>query len=189
MAAAHHIPQQPRYAFPPPPPAHSYSNERRLPSIKDLNIQYKSPANQDSTAGTPVESSSATQEHPRHPQSWSRPNSSANATPTMPSQHPHPQQQHTPPLSAGHEHSTPKVMDYTSKHDSGGYLTPGVPLSVQMAPNSGSMSTGPRSDDGTHPQQNPSKRARTASGSSISNPRHERPTHVSSLTVALLSCY
>jgi hypothetical protein len=179
MASAHHAAQQPRYSLPPPPNAH---NEFRLPSLKDLNFQYRPPLQQEASpapnsAGS-VEHNSASQEHsPRHGQPWGRSNPPSSVPSVMPTQqHPHPQQ--TPPLSAGHELSAPKV-EYTSKQDNGGYLTPGIPLSAQLTPVPGSVNIGPgtRGDD----PHSHSKRVRTSSGS-MTIPRDVRPSHVSSHT-------
>lgn len=183
MAAAHHAPQQPRYALPPPPP--NVYNDRRLPSIKDLNFHYTArppPHAQDpstaSNGSLTVEPSNTIQEHPpRHLQSWTRSSQSVSVSPAMSAQQ-HPQQQHTPPLSAGHESSAPRI-EYAPKHDSAGYLTPGMPLSVQVTPIAGSVTSGPgtRGDEAPHAQSQP-KRARTSS-TSVGVTREVRPTHVS----------
>lgn len=108
----------PRYTLPPP-------QDFRLPSLKDLNFQYRS------RPPAPVEDP---QDIPptRHVHQWAR------APPTT--------QQPSPPLSAGEQ--------YASKHDQGGYLTPGMPMSVQQQ------------QQPQQPQQPPrtaEKRARTTS--------------------------
>ncbi|KAH7868397.1 uncharacterized protein C8R40DRAFT_842459 [Lentinula edodes] len=87
-------------------------------------------------------------------------------------------QQHTPPLSAGHEPSSAKSSEYSPRHDNGGYLTPGMPLSAQMMPLPGSVSTGSviRSDDHSQMQN---KRSRPSSLTPIAAlPRDSRPPHV-----------
>ena len=169
MAAAHHAAprQQHQYSIPPPPPPASLMNDAlRLPSIKDLQFSFERPRTEGSqnSSGNGTQtmteiSVSASQDRSRsHSQSWSR-----SVQPTPPA-HP-PQQQHTPPLSAGVE---PKSSDYPTRHDSGGYLTPGLPLSAQTTPLPGSVSVGPavRNDD---------KRSRP---SPIVASRDSRPNHV-----------
>jgi hypothetical protein len=188
MAAAHHAShhQQQRFV----PPEHY---DRRLPSIKDLNFplrQQEAPgAGSDSSAEQSSHNTNTPQEQPRHTHLWSR-NSSrpAMASPVQmhhPLHHPHPsqglpQQQHTPPLSAGHEHLGPKVAEYTSKHTQGNYYAPVPPVSGQVTPvpNPVNASAGPRSDEPPQP-----KRARHSdSNGSISGAR-ERPPHVSRCAV------
>lgn len=197
MASAHHPAQHSRYSHPPPPPPANAQNDFRLPSLKDLNFQYRPPPpSQESpsthTNGGSVEPPSATNEPmPRHNQPWARSNPSP-AVPTSMAGHQqhahHPHQQHTPPLSAGHELASSKVeyshkVDYSPKHDSAGYLTPGMPLSAQMTPLPGSVNIGPgtRGDEAAHVQSQ-AKRPRTTS-QNMNSPRDIRPSHVS-----LLSC-
>ncbi|KAJ7761938.1 hypothetical protein DFH07DRAFT_814582 [Mycena maculata] len=87
----------PRYSLPPP------QESFRLPSLKDLNFQYRS--------RPPPEDTQDVQ--PSRVHQWAR-------SPVSQQQ----QQQPSPPLSASEQ--------YASKHDPGGYLTPGVPMSVQQ---------------------------------------------------------
>ncbi|KAE9405216.1 hypothetical protein BT96DRAFT_361647 [Gymnopus androsaceus JB14] len=156
MAAHHAAQRQHQYSIPPPPPpSNVFNDELRLPSIKDLAFKYERPRQEPSqnSGAAPQPASeflvSSSQERTRAPsQSWGRP------TPAAITTH-HPQQQHTPPtppLSAGHELS--------SRHDSGGYLTPGMPLSAQTTPLPGSVSTGPaiRNDDVQNKRPRPSSR-------------------------------
>lgn len=164
--------------------AHRYSlpsqNESfRLPSLKDLNFQYRSPNGAAPQPQPPQDSPNAQQDHPlptRHASSWGR--SSQNPPPSNPSissLQSHPHQQHTPPLSAGaHENVVPKV-EYPSKHENGGYAHPGLPLSAQVTPVPGSVNTG-RSEDSSHSANN-SKRARTTTNMSTSS-RDVRASHV-----------
>lgn len=193
MAAAHHAAQHSRYSLPAPPNVY---DDRRLPSLKDLNFQYRPPVSQENNIpgnGLVVDPASAGQEHaPRHSQPWSRASAHSPVVPIQQHQHQqhhqqqqqhyqhHPQQQHTPPLSNGHDISAPKPVDYAPKHDGGGYLTPGIPLSAQITPVPGSLSTGTRGDDAQ-------KRARTNSATSISIPREGRPIHVRSRSCHLRS--
>ena len=145
MASTHH---HSRYTA----PQQSSQNERRLPSIKDLNFQYRSPQGSSLTQPEPP-----TQDTPRHP-AWASRISN--------------QQQHTPPLSAGHD--VQKEQDYPSKQENGGYVHPGIPLSAQVAPLPGAVNT--RSDDSPH-SPNQLKRSRTAS-SNVPVPRDIRQSHV-----------
>ncbi|KIM40529.1 hypothetical protein M413DRAFT_445974 [Hebeloma cylindrosporum] len=157
--------------------AHRYSlpsqNESvRLPSLKDLNFQYRSQPPQDSP--------NTQQDHApppaRHPSSWGRSNQNPPpSNPSISSLQSHPHQQHTPPLSAGaHENVVPKV-EYPSKHENGGYAHPGLPLSAQVTQVPGSVNTG-RNEDSPHSPNN-SKRARTTTnmGSSSRDVRASHP--------------
>jgi hypothetical protein len=172
MASAHHSTQQ-RYSLPTPPSA--AHNSYRLPSLKDLNFSYRPPpTSQDSP---PLTNASGQSEHPvsahdhspRHaPQSWGRPSPTTTVSSSMTlqqppahhHQHPH---SHSPSHSVGHVPQSTKPVDYTSKHDGAGYLTPGVPLSAQLAPVPGSVNIGPgaRGDETSH-SQSTHKRSRTA---------------------------
>lgn len=141
-----------------------------LPSIKELNFSYRPP---DAAVQSHPTVDSVPQE--RFSQQWAR-------APVR-VQQPHPQQQHTPPLSAGHEMS-PKVMEYTQKHDSAGYLTPGIPLSAQVAPIPGAVTTGTRTED----LQAHQKR-RSSGSASVNVTREVHPIHVTlsaSLLISLL---
>ncbi|KAJ7031415.1 hypothetical protein C8F04DRAFT_1111153 [Mycena alexandri] len=116
-----------RYTLPPP-------QDFRLPSLKDLNFQYRSrPPPQDDTPQDNIPPA-------RHVNQWART-----------------QQQPSPPLSAAEQ--------YASKHDQGGYLTPGVPMSLQQQqqPQQQSRSTEPK-------QPRPS--ARSSSRQSQASPAH-----------------
>jgi hypothetical protein len=179
MASAHHLSaqQSTRYQT-------THTNSRddpvRLPSLKDLNFDYqRGHRHQDPTA--PQESSINTQENSvRHPQTWGRSHSTQSSSP-MPAhqQHHqlHPHQQHTPPLSAGHESVPPKI-EYASKTDSGGFMTPGIPLSAQTVPVPGSVNIGlTRSDDSSQGQSKRSRRGSTNMGAS----RDVRTSHVTLL--------
>ena len=143
-------------------------NERRLPSIKDLNFQYRSPQ------GGFTQSELPTQEYPtppRHPSTWPTRNQPVSTQSLQ--QHHH--QQHTPPLSAGHD--VPKETEYPSKQENGGYVHPGLPLSAQLTPLPGAVNIGhPRTDD----PPNQLKRSRTAP-TNVPVPRDIRPSHVTSI--------
>lgn len=189
MASTHHAAaQHSRY------PLITSANTRdefRLPSLKDLNFQYqpRGPSSHESpqhpSAG-PIDTSLNGQDNaPRHVQSWNRANVQPQSPPAMPMHHQHqhqhqqqhPHQQHTPPLSAGHEPPSSKV-EYTSKQDNGGFLTPGMPLSAQSTPVPGSLNIGPgtRSDEGAH---GPSQAKRRRSSANMGTPRDVRTPHVS----------
>ncbi|KAF9565348.1 hypothetical protein CPC08DRAFT_186751 [Agrocybe pediades] len=139
-------------------PQTSSRDDFRLPSLKDLNF-YRPPSGtglpsqqnsavelQPTTSQQPEYSTTTTQ---RHPSAWR--NSSVH-------------QQHTPPLSAGHEVSA-KVDSYPSKHDNGGYAHPGLPVSAQVASVQPPTSINTlRSEDNTpHSSPHQHKRQRTAS--------------------------
>lgn len=191
MAAAHHAAPDSRYSHSLPLPT-TYEN-RRLPSLKDLNFPYRRlpPIGQENppepTHAPPVSSASAENSYQpqghsiRHPEQWRRASSQTAISPAALHHHHHqePQQQHTPPLSAGHNQSTHKMVDYQSRHDTNGYLTPGVPLSAQMASTGAPVNPNIRSgEDLSH--LHPSKRARPASSSSLVDvPRDTRPQAVS----------
>ena len=137
-------------------------NERRLPSIKDLNFQYRSPQGSFIPHPQSDPPTSQQQETPRHSTAW----------PSRVSNH---QQQHTPPLSAGHE--VAKELEYPNKQENGGYAHPGLPLSAQATPLPGAVNIGnPRGEDPPH-SPNQLKRSRTAS-TNVSVPRDIRPSHV-----------
>jgi hypothetical protein len=143
-------------------PQQSSQNERRLPSIKDLNFQYRSPQ------GNVTQPELPSQEYPTTPRHSAWPSRS------VPTQQVH-QQQHTPPLSAGHD--VPKELEYPSKQENGGYVHPGIPLSAQVTILPGAVNIGnPRTDD-SHHSPNQLKRSRTAS-SNVSVPRDIRQSHV-----------
>lgn len=178
MAAHHAAQRQHLYSIPPPPPpTNVFNDELRLPSIKDLAFKYERPRqetsqNPPSAPQQPAEFAvSSNQERSRaQSQSWGR---SPHPAPPAISTH-HPQQQHTPPLSAGHELS--------SRHDSGGYLTPGMPLSAQTTHLPGSVITGPgiRSDEHSNKRTRPSP---------VIAPRDSRPNHVRSLKSCFLNAF
>lgn len=161
MASTHH---HSRYTA----PQQSSQNERRLPSIKDLNFQYRSPQGSSVTQPElPTQEYPAT---PRHSSAWS--SRSVPISSQAVQQHHH--QQHTPPLSAGHD--VPKDQDYPSKQENGGYVHPGIPLSAQVAPLPGAVNIGnPRGDDSPH-SPNQLKRSRTTSNVPV--PRDIRQSHV-----------
>lgn len=188
MASTQHAAQHPRY------PLSGYSSgDLRLPSLKDLNFYRPPPGNpQDSQPphnGTANDFVASAPEHvPRHVQ-WSRsnpPNGMQGAVPAH-AQHPqsHPQsQQHSPPLSAGHDMVT-QTVEY-GKHD-GLYARPGIPLSAQVTPVPGSVNIGPatRGEDAPHsPIQ--ARRARPPS-TNMSVARDGRPSHVSAFCLQLVS--
>ena len=197
MASAHHPAQAPRYSLPSMPAA---GNDFRLPSLKDLNFQYRPPGQGQegpplsTPGGSPqAEHVGSGQSHPgRHdPTSWGRPSPTTPVSASMPQQlslqtqqhlhqhsHPHAHQhqhqhQQSPPLSVGHHQQSPRPVEYgVQRHDNGGYLTPGLPLSAQVTPLPGSVTIGPGSR-GDEPH--PSKRSRTNSNMSV--PRDNR-SHV-----------
>ena len=144
-------------------------NERRLPSIKDLNFQYRSPQGNLTHTELPQQEYPPT---PRHSSAWgprSIPNPPVSAQPIQQ----HHQQQHTPPLSAGHD--VAKELEYPSKQENGGYVHPGLPLSAQVTPLPGAVNIGnPRGDDSPH-SPNHLKRHRTAS-TNVPVPRDIRPS-------------
>ncbi|CAA7267053.1 unnamed protein product [Cyclocybe aegerita] len=154
MASAH---QHHRYALPPP-----NQNDFRLPSLKDLNFTYQSPT------GQPDQQQQQQQDHQQqqrqHP-AWSR------APPAQQQPPPAPHQQHTPPLSAGHDVAT--KVDY-SKHENGGYAHPGIPLSAQATPVPVNIGA-PRSED-IAPSPSQPKRSRNASAN-MGAPREVRASH------------
>ncbi|KAK0480087.1 hypothetical protein IW261DRAFT_1476042 [Armillaria novae-zelandiae] len=227
MAAAHHAAQDSRYSLPPPPNPY---NNRRLPSLKDLNFSYRlPPLAQDSPSSGHVsvavdpsaqlqdhsvrQDHAIRQEHPmrpdqpmrqdhsvrqdhqvrqdirqdptlRHVEQWRRANAHASISPAS-THHPEPQQQHTPPLSASHEQSAHKIMEYSHpppRHEHGGYVAPGMPLSGQMAqapaPMASSSGTVRGGDDLSHMHSH-HKRPRTSSSSSVDVPRDARPPPMS----------
>jgi hypothetical protein len=136
----------------------------RLPSIRDLDLSHGRAVVQGSA---PTDVVSTPQDHPtRYSHQWSRQSHSV------------PHQQHTPPLSAGHEASVPKV-EYSSKHPPASYLQPGVPLQPQVNSIPNSLTMGPSSRN-EEPPRSPgqSKRTRTSSAS-IHVLRDARPSHVS----------
>jgi hypothetical protein len=195
MASAHHAAQAPRYSLPSMPNAGS---DFRLPSLKDLNFQYRPPGQgqegppPSAPVGSPqAEHVGSSQSHPgRHdPTAWGRPSPTTPVAASMPPQlppqahqHQHPQShppppqhqhQHPPQVSTSHQQQTTRPVDYgIQRQDNGGYLTPGLPLSAQVTPLPGSITIGPgsRGDD-----SHPSKRSRTNSNMSI--PRDNR-SHV-----------
>lgn len=174
MTSAHQ--HHSRYSLPPPP--QNSQSDFRLPSLKDLNFQYRSPnGTAPAPQSTPSELAAAQQEHPsnsRHVSTWSRPNPPPNPTPTSSQSHPH--QQLTPPLSAGHE--TTLKVDYPSKHENGGYVHPGMPLSAQVTPVPGSVNIGnqPRTEEPPH-SPNQAKRPRNTSAN-VGQSREARTSHV-----------
>ncbi|KAF8239627.1 hypothetical protein L208DRAFT_12962 [Tricholoma matsutake] len=179
--------QQSRY-----PTSHTNSRDDsvRLPSLKDLNFDYqRGHRHQESPSpNLPPESSINSQDNSAR--SWGRSHSTQISSP-MPvhqqQQHHHHQlhshQQHTPPLSAGHD-SSPSKIEYPSKPDNG-FMTPGIPLSAQTVPVPGSVniSLGARSDD---PSQGQSKRSRRGS-TNMGAPRDVRTSHVTILFAAFSS--
>ena len=163
MASTHH---HSRYTA----PQQNSQNERRLPSIKDLNFQYRSP--QGAIVAQPEQPTQEYPTTPRHSSAWG-----ARSVPisTQAVQQHHQQQQHTPPLSAGHD--VPKEVEYPSKQENGGYVHPGIPLSAQVTPLPGAVNIGnPRNDESPH-SPNQLKRSRTAS-TNVPVPRDIRQSHV-----------
>lgn len=166
MTSTHH---HPRFTTP-------QQNERRLPSIKDLNFSYRSPP-QGSFVNTELPTQ---QEYPTTPRTWPSRNQTTQAV------HYH-QQQHTPPLSAGHD-VPPKDAEYPSKQENGGYVHPGLPLSAQVNPLPGAVNIGnPRPDDPSH-SPNQLKRSRTVS-TNLPVSRDVRPSHVISYPTPLFFFY
>ncbi|KAK7463377.1 hypothetical protein VKT23_006732 [Stygiomarasmius scandens] len=172
MAAAHPAAQRPTYSLPPP----GYNDSVRLPSIKDLELRYDRPR-QDPLPSQPPpphpsqplpEYASSVQERSaRHPQHWARPIHHSVPPSALPA---HQHLQHNPPLSAGHEIPS-RPDEYPSKHDNGGYVTPG-PASLQVNPVP--ISAPPiRSDEHSHLRAN--KRARTTSLTPTVPTREPRP--------------
>lgn len=163
MTSAHQ-----RYALPP------MSQNQRLPSIKDLNFPYRSP-NGSAPVVQATELPPAPQEHPsnsRHVSNWARSNPPPNPPPPVVQSHPH--QQLTPPLSAGHE-NTIKV-DYSSKHENGGYSHPGIPLSAQATPVQASVSLGGQQRAEEVPRS-PNQPKRPRNSSNNGQPREQRQSH------------
>ena len=162
MASTHH---HSRYTA----PQQNSQNERRLPSIKDLNFQYRSPQGGVAQPEPPIQEYPATT--PRHSSAWG-----ARSVPiSNQAVQQHHQQQHTPPLSAGLD--APKEVEYPSKQENGGYVHPGIPLSAQVAPLPGAVNIGnTRNDDSPH-SPNQLKRSRTAS-TNVPVPRDIRQSHV-----------
>lgn len=147
-------------------PPNANPDQLRLPPIRELDLKGHQ-------GSAPTDGVSTPQNHPtRYSHQWSRQSHSV------------PHQQHTPPLSAGHEASVPKV-EYSSKHPPASYLQPGVPLQPQVNPITNSLNMGPSSRN-EHPPRSPgqSKRTRTSSAS-IHVPRDARPSHVSIYCLAV----
>ncbi|KAF9440980.1 hypothetical protein P691DRAFT_766928 [Macrolepiota fuliginosa MF-IS2] len=179
MTSTQHAAQHPRY------PLNSYpSADLRLPSLKDLNFYRPPPGNpQDSQSahnGTANDFVTSAPDHtPRHVQ-WSRSNPPTGMQSAMPAHLQHPQsqsqaQQHTPPLSAGHD-IVAQAVEY-NKHD-GVYARPGIPLSAQVTPVPGSVNVGPaaRGEDAPH---SPIQPRRPRPPPTNMNPtRDGRPSHV-----------
>lgn len=173
MTSAHH--HHTKYSLHPPP--QSSQNDFRLPSLKDLNFQYRSPQNgapgppQQSPILEPPPQQQEPSSAPRHIPTWSR------STQNLPSSSAH--QQHTPPLSAGvHELAQSKV-EYPSKHENGGYVHPGLPLSAQVIPSSMNAGVSRNGDPAPHsPVQ--TKRPR-ATPSNMAQSRDVRAPHVNCL--------
>lgn len=123
------------YSHPPPPP-NNMSDNVRLPSLKDLNFQYRSPGSQESPPlanGPPPPSEHGRSRH--EVASWNRPpppQSSVNGA----------------PVSASHE--TSKSHLYTPQKTETAYMTPGLPASQQPGSNvsgpNGAASAPPRGD-------------------------------------------
>ncbi|KZT29738.1 hypothetical protein NEOLEDRAFT_1238515 [Neolentinus lepideus HHB14362 ss-1] len=172
MASAHHLPS---YSLPPPPPnMHPSSSDFRLPSLKDLNFQYRSP--QDGSGPPPAPpgapSNHAQYDHPpppvppasRHDQgSWPRPVSLNQPQPS----------------SNAHE-QPPKPVEYPHSKHEGGYLTPGVPLSVQTTPAPGAINSThapPREDPAHIPHKRPRSDSAVSSISPGRSPHTPYPPH------------
>ncbi|EKM78624.1 hypothetical protein AGABI1DRAFT_114240 [Agaricus bisporus var. burnettii JB137-S8] len=169
MASAQHAAQHPRY------PLNTYSNSDslRLPSLKDLNFYRPPPGDPNAPPNDFVQNDVA-----RHVQ-WSRPGQSAPMQPGMPphSQHAQPQsqpqpQQHSPnSRDMGHQ-----PVEY-SKHDAV-YARPGMPLSAQVAPVLGSVSSGPPARGDDPPPQSPHQPRRPRPPpANINAARDGRPSH------------
>lgn len=173
MTSAHH--HHNKYSLPPPPQS-SQNDFLRLPSLKDLNFQYASPTNGARTQPQAPEPAPQQQEHsaiPRHV-AWGRSTQNSSSNPSANS---HPHQQHTPPLSAGaHEMSAAKV-EYPSKHENGGYVHPGVPLSAQVTPVPGSVNIGNLRNE--EPPHSPNQPKRSRPISTMGASRDVRTSHVS----------
>ena len=168
MASSAHHPAQQLARYPPAAHQNSRDEDLRLPSIKDLNFHHYSRRQpQDTSQISPADHQDNAA---RNVPSWSR-SSQSQSSPM----HPY-QQQHTPPLSAGHDTSPPKL-------DNGGFLTPGLPLSAQSTPVPGSVTIGPgaRNEDVPH-----HKRQRRTSDT-MNPPRDGRSPHVCTLFTATLS--
>ncbi|OCH84918.1 hypothetical protein OBBRIDRAFT_821715 [Obba rivulosa] len=164
MASAH----QPSHSYPHPHATQQpglQTNDFRLPSIKDLNFQYRSPQNQ---GGAPLSNGVGQPEHARapparHDSSWAR-SSSSSAAPANGQSMPHEQ---------------PKARQYPPQKSEAQYATPGVPLSQQNSPAMGApngSNAGPTRGDA--PSTAPPKRARSpVNQSPAQSPHTPYPPH------------
>ncbi|EMD33898.1 hypothetical protein CERSUDRAFT_117427 [Gelatoporia subvermispora B] len=163
MASAHHsyshqhATQQPNIQ----------TNDFRLPSIKDLNFQYRSPPNQ---TNQPLSNGASQSEHtrpppPRHDSSWARPSSSSAA----------------PANGQPAPHEQSKARQYYPPKSDAQYATPGVPLSQQNPSGTGApngSNAGPARGDAPPPA--PSKRPRSpVNQSPAQSPHTPYPPHAS----------
>ena len=148
---------QPPHSYSHPPPQSNMSDNVRLPSLKDLNFQYRSPGSQESPPlanGPPPPS-----EHPRSRHdsgSWVRPPQSINGA------------------SVPAPHETPKSHLYAAQKAETAYMTPGIPVSQQTGSNVSGANGIPPASRGDAPSQN-SKRPRSPAVSASSG----RSPHVS----------
>jgi len=155
-----------RYALHPPP--QNSQNEVRLPSLRDLDFKYQPLPNSQQSKPPQTQQEHQPATTSRHPAAWGR-----TGQQSVPSTAPAPHQQHTPPLSAGHE--IPAKVEYPSKHDNGGYAHPGIPLSAQATPLPGSVSIGShRGQENPHSPNQPKRRT----SNNMSASRDVRESHV-----------
>lgn len=154
MASAHHPAQAPRYSLPPMPNA---TNDFRLPSLKDLNFQYRSPGQGQDIPPAPMTNGSPQAEHVgssqshsgRHdPTSWARPSPTTPVSASMPPQHQHQAQHHqTHPHANQHtnqQHSHSNSHQLSPPTPSGGH-DHGIARPIEYS--------APRPENGLHSHQ------------------------------------
>lgn len=162
MSSAHQQHPVHPYSLPPPPPPPSMQSEVKLPSLKDLNFQYRSPQ----SAQDPPPSSSAASTSSDHGsqtfssrREWSRPASSATSVNQSISH-----TQHSPQFSP-HEQKAAPYSGYAP--DSSHYNAP-----VVHAPHPPNVGQNTREES-----HHPTKRPRSSSNAISTSPAHS--PHVS----------
>ncbi|KZT01417.1 uncharacterized protein LAESUDRAFT_484345 [Laetiporus sulphureus 93-53] len=145
MASAH----QPQHSYSHPPPP-MLQNDVRLPSLKDLNFQYRPPPSQDAQSA-PNGNTAPDHSRPRHDSTnWGRANAGASMPPP----------QHQTNGSAPHESPKTQYLQQPEGH----YASPSMPAHQQGgAGMAGPNGSGPGMPRGDAPQ-NPMKRPHPESG-------------------------
>ncbi|KAF8623659.1 hypothetical protein AX17_007358 [Amanita inopinata Kibby_2008] len=162
-----------------------HSNDFRLPSLKDLNFPYRPLQDDQQQHQQQQQQQQQHQQQHQQPQQhqqqqqqqqqqqpWSSSRSTATAMPPPPPSHQH--QQHTPPLSAGHDLAVPK-------HENGAYIHhPSMSMSAQVTPIQQAavpLASSARVVDEFSHSPNQAKRARVPSQTINSTPRVIRTPH------------